>query len=110
MRPFFSFHLQPLAIPYLVGTLGHGRAEKELLQLMTPLVGELEKKLKGKGHLVGVRVRSCPAFMSFFLVLLLLLPFSRFVCDLCTVVFKCVWMCQCLCVCVCVCMFVCVCV
>ena len=53
----FSFHLQPLAIPYLVGTLGQGRAEKELLQLMTPLVGELEKKLKGQGHLVGVSLQ-----------------------------------------------------
>ena len=76
----FSFHVQPLAIPYLVGTLGHGRAEKELLQLMTPLVGELEKKLKGKGHLVGVRVRSCPAFMSNLKALLFLCPSQVSVC------------------------------
>ena len=76
----FSFHLQPLAIPYLVGTLGHGRAEKELLQLMTPLVGEVEKKLKGQGHLVGVRVRSCPAFKSNFKTLLFLCPSEVTVC------------------------------
>ncbi|XP_076437456.1 methionine--tRNA ligase, cytoplasmic-like [Babylonia areolata] len=46
-------NLIPVAVPYLVATVGHGRAEKELLELLTPLLAELEKKLKGQGHLVG---------------------------------------------------------
>lgn len=46
-------HLLPVAMPYLVATVGHGRAEKELLPLLTPLLAEVEKKLKGQGHLVG---------------------------------------------------------
>lgn len=48
-----STHLAPVAVPYLTSTLGHGRSEKDALQSMTPLLGELEKKLKGTGHLVG---------------------------------------------------------
>jgi hypothetical protein len=41
-------------VPYLLNTIGNGRQEKELLHGITLLLSELEKKLKGTGHLVGV--------------------------------------------------------
>ncbi|KAL8560718.1 hypothetical protein ACOMHN_063022 [Nucella lapillus] len=45
--------LIPVAVPYLVGTVGHGRAEKDLLQQFPPLLAQVDKNLKGQGHLVG---------------------------------------------------------